>query len=56
MVLPKASILACAAWLTAIMLRWLILEEKALTEKFGEAYKRYQDTTPLLIPKITRPF
>jgi protein-S-isoprenylcysteine O-methyltransferase Ste14 len=55
LVLPKANILVCAAWLTTIMMRWMILEEKALTEKFGEAYKRYQDTTPMLIPKITRP-
>lgn len=26
------------------------LEETALVEKFGEAYRRYQQTTPAVIP------
>ncbi|MFH1089490.1 MAG: hypothetical protein V1716_03640 [Candidatus Uhrbacteria bacterium] len=37
-------------WLSAVLLFWARLEEKAMTKKFGQAYLKYKSETPMLIP------
>ncbi|OGY92045.1 MAG: hypothetical protein A3B31_03810 [Candidatus Komeilibacteria bacterium RIFCSPLOWO2_01_FULL_53_11] len=49
---PSVRILVCAVWLTLIVLFWTELEEKAMLQKFGTAYREYQQTTPKFIPRL----
>jgi len=47
---PYLSVLIGVLWLTAVLLFWARLEEKAMTKKFGQAYLKYKSETPMLIP------
>jgi protein-S-isoprenylcysteine O-methyltransferase Ste14 len=53
---PKLNLLAAAIWTTVIMMRWAFLEESALTDRFGDGYMKYKQTTPMLIPKYSKIF
>jgi len=48
---PYLSVLIGVLWLTAVLLFWASLEEKAMTKKFGEEYTKYQSRTPMLVPR-----
>jgi len=54
MLFPYSKILISVLWLTAVQLYWMKLEEKALTEKFGEEeeYEKYKKQVPMMIPRI----
>ena len=50
LVYPLVSILAATAWLTIVLVVWSYLEEKSLTELFGERYTEYKKRVPMLFP------
>lgn len=47
---PRWWVLIGIVWLSVIMLIWMRLEEKALTEKFGNDYLEYKHKVPMIIP------
>jgi protein-S-isoprenylcysteine O-methyltransferase Ste14 len=49
--IPTLKVLASVAWLTMVLVIWMKLEEKALTEIFGDEYTRYKSRTPMIIPR-----
>ncbi len=52
LVFPTLKILVSIMWLTFILFIWMILEENALEEKFGKEYREYENSVPMIIPKI----
>ena len=48
---PDVRFLIGAHWLMFVLLFWLHLEERALTEKFGAEYLEYRKRVPKLFPK-----
>ena len=49
---PSQKILSCLIWLIIVLSIWMKLEEKSLIIKFGNEYKKYKSSTPMLIPKM----
>lgn len=49
---PRLSVLVSVAWLTLIMFYWMRLEEKVLTEKFGNDYEEYKKKVPMFLPRM----
>lgn len=49
---PSLRVVASALWLTAVVMFWTHLEEKAMLQKFGTAYTKYQQTVPKFIPRL----
>ncbi len=49
---PEKRVLVSVLWLTLILLFWMKLEERALTEKFGDEYRDYQKKVPMIFPRI----
>lgn len=47
---PTLRVLVSVIWLTIVLVTWMKLEEKALTERFGDDYRRYKEKTPMFIP------
>jgi protein-S-isoprenylcysteine O-methyltransferase Ste14 len=47
---PQARLAAAALWLTAVMVRWSLLEEAALEKSFGKEYQDYKKATPRFLP------
>jgi len=50
--LPQERILTSTIWLTLVIFFWMRLEERALTEKFGEEYTGYEKQVPMVFPKV----
>lgn len=48
---PNSRVLASIGWLTIVLLFWMRIEEKALSEKFGEEYNEYKRRVPMIFPK-----
>ncbi len=51
---PSYRALSSVIWLTIILFFWMRLEEKGLTEKFGEAYLEYKAKVPMVVPRILK--
>lgn len=49
---PDARFAVGTLWLTAVLFFWMDLEEKALTQKFGDEYREYKRRVPKMFPKI----
>lgn len=49
---PDVRFLICAHLLMFVLLLWIRMEEKALTEKFGNQYLEYKRKVPKLFPKF----
>lgn len=49
---PQVRVLFSVLWLTMVLFGWMILEEKALEEKFGEQYREYKKRVPMVLPKF----
>ncbi len=49
---PEKKVLASVLWLTLVLLFWMKLEEKVLLEKFGNEYKEYKKSVPMIFPKL----
>jgi protein-S-isoprenylcysteine O-methyltransferase Ste14 len=47
---PAVWLLLGALWATAVMSAWAVLEERALSKRFGTAYVEYRKKTPMLLP------
>lgn len=52
--IPSLSIFVAVLWLSLVLLFWAKWEEKAMIKKFGDAYRRYQAITPMLIPSLKK--
>ncbi len=50
-----SNLLALNIGLTIYLVLGAIYEERKLVLEFGEAYLRYQETTPMLIPRLGKP-
>jgi protein-S-isoprenylcysteine O-methyltransferase Ste14 len=48
---PSIRVLVSVVWLTLVLILWMRVEEKALTEKFGKEYANYKTNTPMIFPK-----
>jgi protein-S-isoprenylcysteine O-methyltransferase Ste14 len=51
---PVSGLLACAIWLTVILIIWSMLEESVLIHRFGEQYTNYQRQVPMLVPDFSK--
>src|SRR3989344_2637624 len=49
---PRA--LAIAVWCTIVLVLWARLEEWGLDQKFGQVYRDYRKTTPMMIPRMQK--
>ncbi len=49
---PERRVLISVLWLTLVLIFWMKLEERALTEKFGDEYREYQKRAPMIFPRI----
>lgn len=49
---PEIRFLFSVLWFTLVFLIWMNLEEKALSEKFGEKYLEYKKRVPKIIPRF----
>lgn len=50
--LPSINILVSMLWLTTVLIIWSRLEEKMMTEKFGNQYLKYKQNVPAFLPKL----
>jgi protein-S-isoprenylcysteine O-methyltransferase Ste14 len=41
-----------SAWLTAVLVCWMMLEEKAMEKKFGREYLEYKKQVPMFCPRL----
>ena len=53
-VVPTLSLLIANAIITIYTLIAIPLEEKKLIKEFGDAYKRYTETVPRIIPRFRK--
>jgi protein-S-isoprenylcysteine O-methyltransferase Ste14 len=51
---PTLRVFLIAIWLTAVLFYWMRLEEKILTEKFGNYYREYKKKVPMFLPRILK--
>lgn len=49
---PHIWVVIAAVWMTAVLIFWMRLEERALEERFGGEYARYKARTPMVVPRI----
>jgi len=52
---PAMRMLYSSLWVTLVLSYWVLLEERALTDRFGPKYRKYKKEVPMLVPKIFRP-
>lgn len=51
---PSTRVFLSALWLSAVLLSWIQLEERALMQKFGDEYRMYRQHVPMLIPRLRK--
>jgi protein-S-isoprenylcysteine O-methyltransferase Ste14 len=51
---PRAAVFIGAVWLSLVLFYWMRLEERVLTEKFGNDYAEYKKRVPMFLPRLFR--
>lgn len=49
---PSLNVLAAGCFVALVLYKWMLLEEKALTGKFGKKYLDYSRRVPRMVPRI----